>query len=178
MKNGGDLNKEGAAVDPNGKIVFRGNTYEGIAGISSGLEGASLTVFNNLTAAAEMLGLSGKTSIDAINAAVQKKIVNGSVKITSMTFDQANGKIELTVDADVASSVAGQLLSKWYTVAPEETVTVKVHVYKTDNLASAVWPEVEGSPFTKTFGVSEQSVEVDLGSGDFTSGFFKVEVEQ
>ena len=81
-------------------------------------------------------------------------------------------------DADVASSVAGQMLSKWYTVVPEDTVTVKVHVYKTDNLASAVWPEVEGSPFTKSFGASEQKVEVGLGGGDYTSGFYKVVIEQ
>ena len=178
VKNGGDLNAQGAVIDPEGKIVFRGNTYEGIAGISTGLPGATLSVFNNLEVAKTMLGLSGEITIDAIRSAVEKKIVENSVKITALTFDQENGKVILNVDADVAESVAGQMLSKWYTVVPEDTVTVKVHVYKTENLASAVWPEVSGSPFTKTFGASEQKVEIDLGGGDYTSGFYKVVIEQ
>ena len=178
VKNGGNLSTQGAVVDPEGKIVFRGNTYERIAGISTGLPGATLSVFNNLEVAKTMLGLTGEITIDAIRAAVEKKIVKDSVKITALTFDQENGKVILNIDADVASSVAGQMLSKWYTVVPEDTVTVKVHVYKTDNLASAVWPEVEGSPFTKSFGASEQKVEVGLGGGDYTSGFYKVVIEQ
>ena len=177
MVRNGSLGAQGAMVDPEGKIVFKGNTYEGLAGISTGLPGASLTVFNNLAVAKEMLGLPGEITIDAIRAAVEKKIVKSSVKITALTFDQANGKVILSVDAQVAESVAGAILSKFYTVTSPDTVTVKVKVYKIESLAEA-WPAEPTVTKTVSFGSEEQEVEVELGAGDFTSGFFKIEVEE
>ena len=167
---------ESASVDPDGKIVFRGSTYEGIAGISSGLPGASLTVFNNLTVAAEMLGLTGQTTIGAIRAAVKKNVVKDSVKITSLVFDQANGEIILMVDAEVAESVAGKLLTQWYTIDPSDEVEVTVKVFKVDSLGKN-WPDVPEVTKTVRFGKNAQTVTVDL-DGDYSSGFFKVVVEQ
>ena len=167
---------ESASVDPDGKIVFRGSTYEGIAGISSGLPGASLTVFNNLTVAAEMLGLTGQTTIGAIRAAVKKNVVKDSVKITSLVFDQANGEIILMVDAEVAESVAGKLLTQWYTIDPSDEVEVTVKVFKVDSLGKN-WPDVPEVTKTVRFAKNAQTVTVDL-DGDYSSGFFKVVVEQ
>ena len=123
-----------------------------------------------------MLGLTGQTTIGAIRAAVKKNVVKDSVKITSLVFDQANGEIILMVDAEVAESVAGKLLTQWYTIDPSDEVEVTVKVFKVDSLGKN-WPDVPEVTKTVRFGKNAQTVTVDL-DGDYSSGFFKVVVEQ
>ena len=149
------------------------------AGVSTTLSGVTLSAFQYADAMSTLLlgeMSSDKSSLDAIRAAVEKTIKGDSVKITSITFDPAKGKIVLTVDAEVADSIAGKLFSKIYDFTSPDSVAVIVKVYKKDSLVQANWTLVE----TKncSIGKTEQYVEVGLSGGDYTSGFYKVEIEQ
>ena len=149
------------------------------AGVSTTLSGVTLSAFQYADAMSTLLlgEMSGeKSSLDAIRAAVEKTIKGDSVKITSITFDPTKRKVVLTVDAEVADSIAGKLFSKIYDFTSPDSVAVTVKVYKKDSLVQANWTLVE----TKncSIGKTEQYVEVGLSGNDYTSGFYKVEIEQ
>ena len=188
--NNGDLAKQGAKIDANGQIILKTVTYNGLksgkANISDGLSGASLTFFEYFDAAKMLLGLGDDTSTDtiaAIRAAVEKNIVPDTLKISSLVVDQANKQVVLTVDADVADSIAGQLFAPVYTF-PELTSKVQIKVYRKENLLVSGW----GDPLTNaatgkdyweatidTTLNKEVPVPVDI---NWESGFYKVEVVQ
>lgn len=146
------------------------------AGISTGLPGASLTVFQSSGFAAALLGLdtANRTTIEAIRAAVNAKVQPNSVKITAITFDRANSRVLLTVDAEVASNIAGDTITRYYGL---DTATVTVNVYKKTSLAEAGWGDPIKSEVV-TLGAASATVPVDLAGLDTSSGFFKVEVVQ
>ena len=61
---------------------------------------------------------------------------------------------------------------------PGDEVVVKVKVFRKDSLVQAEWEPV-GEPQTVSVGVHSQEVSVPLPSGtDYTSGFYRVEIEQ
>ena len=169
-----------ASVDPDGKIVYSvtyNDIADGTANISKTLSGSSLTFFENINAASLLLGFSSgaKTeTIAAIREAVEKKIQPETVKVTSLVVDAANKQVILTVAADVADSIAGQLLSPVYTIPT--TAKVYVDIYKKASLVDLNWVYVntyEQEVSTKL----DKTIKVPV-SEDFTSGFYKVEVRQ
>ena len=105
-------------------------------------------------------------------------IVHGVAKeSSSIAFDPVGKKVVLAVDAEVADSVAGELFSKIYEFPSDDEAKVTVKVYRKDSLVQAEWQLIE----TKTdiaVGVHSQEVEVPLPAGDYTSGFYRVEIEQ
>lgn len=175
--------KRSANVKDEDKILFSGTTFvnatNNLAGISTGLEGASLTIFQNGQFANTLTGFSTASnwvSIDDIRAAVQKqmRVQSQSVKITSLSLDQSGKRVILTVDADVALSVAGELVANVYGLTGLATSKdVTVNVYKKNTLAEADWTYVTSK--TVKVGQGAQTVEADLNL-DFKSGFYKVEV--
>ena len=150
------------------------------AAISRGLPGASITVLmdGNFAAALTGLDVSNKSSIEAIRDAIEKKVVPNTLRITSITLDTTGAKVILGVDADVAESIAGRLFGQIYNLTPgTETADVVVKVYKKTSLAQADWELVQTKPVS--IGAGEVNVEVDLDEAvDYTSGYFRVEVEQ
>jgi hypothetical protein len=149
------------------------------AGVSTTLSGVTLSAFQYADAMSTLLGgkVSGeKSSLDAIRAAVEKTIKGDSVKITSITFDPVKGKVVLAVDAEVVDSIAGKIFSKIYDFTSPDSVDVTVKVFKKESLVQANWTLVETK--SCTIGKTEQYVEVGLSGGDYTSGFYKVEIEQ
>ncbi len=175
-------NKKTANVNSDGKILFSGTTFvnatNNLAGISTGLDGASLTIFQNGDIAS-MLGLSTSSwqSIDDIRAAVQKqmRIQEQTFKITSISLDQNGKRVILTVDADVALSVAGELVANIYNITglvTSKDVTIKI--FKKNTLAEADWTYVTSK--TVSIGQGAQTVEATLENVNFKSGFYKVEV--
>ena len=133
----------------------------------------------NFAAALTGLDVSSKSSIEAIRDAVEKQLVPNTLRITSITLDTTGGKVVLGVDADVAESIAGRLISSIYNITPEtETANVVVKVYKKATLVQADW-ELVGAPLPVSIGAGAVNVEVPLDPAcDYTSGYYKVEVEQ
>ena len=158
--------------------AMSGNTLE--AGISTGISGATITAFQYVNAMGTLLGAnsSGKTTtIDAIREAVEKKVKDGTVKITSIAFDPVDKKVVLAVDAEVADSVAGELFSKIYEFPSDDEAKVTVKVYRKDSLVQADWVLVH-TEANVAVGKHSQYVEVDLPDGDYTSGFYRVDIVQ
>ena len=183
----GSLTQQGADVLEGGKILFSTEAYNnaknGLASISSGLGGASLTIFENGTFAKLILGTSTMvTSVADIRAAVEGelKVKKGSLKITAITLDAATGMVKLSVDAEVAPTLAGDLISQIYNVAPGTTKTVTVKVYRKASLATAGWGEpVKTATVTIGAGAAEVPVEgLTITPEEMKSGFYKLEVEE
>ena len=151
------------------------------AGVSTYLSGATLSAFQYADVIGTLLGVNSSgetTTINAIRKAVEKKVKAGTVRITSIKFDPTGKKVVLAVDAEVADSVAGDLFSKIFEYSPGDEVVVKVKVFRKDSLVQAEWVPV-GDAQTVSVGVHSQEVSVPLPSGtDYTSGFYRVEIEQ
>ena len=151
------------------------------AGVSTYLSGATLSAFQYVDVIGTLLGVNSSgdtTTINAIRKAVEKKVKAGTVRITSIKFDPTGKKVVLAVDAEVADTVAGELFSKIYEFSPGDEVVVKVKVFRKDSLVQAEWVPV-GEPQTVSVGVHSQEVSVPLPSDtDYTSGFYRVEIEQ
>ena len=177
----GDLKKQAAAVDPEGRIVLKQELYDGIlagqANFSRFLSGASTTFFQNIGNAVLLLGLGDDVTLAGIadlRRAVEKNIEPDSVKITSFTVDTENGKVVLTVGAEATDSIAGELLSPVYIT----TTDVTIKVYRKDNLALAAWEPVKSVPVTIDASTVDERIEVPISEVDFNSGFYKVEIDQ
>ena len=150
------------------------------AGVSTYLSGATLTAFQYVDAVRTLISAKvgdGTTSIDAIREAVEKKVKDGTVKISSIVFDPVGKKVVLAVDAEVADTVAGEIFSKIYEFPSDDEAKVTVKVYRKDSLAQADWVLVHAKENVPV-GKHSQYVEVSLPDGDYTSGFYRVEIEQ
>ena len=150
------------------------------AAISRGLPGASLTVLQSAEFVSAILGLSVKetTTIDAINAAVKAKIATNSVKIVSFALEPDGSSVNITVGAEVASGIAGSIVSRIYKFDGTGEVNVKVKVFKKNSLDEAAWTEYYTSTDSVTL-TSETTgtVKVPLDPTlDLTSGFFYIEL--
>ena len=150
------------------------------AAISRGLPGASLTAMQSANFVSALLGLdtSNKTTIDAINAAVKAKIATNSVKIVSFALEPDGSAVNITVGAEVASGIAGSIVSKLYKFDGAGEVNVKVKVLMKDSLDEATWTEYYTSTDSVTL-TSETTgtVKVPLDPTlDLTSGFFRIEL--
>ena len=150
----------------------------GRGGLSSGMSGVPVTIFQNGSYAKILLGLSGgNLTAETLCAAVrsQSKVNSSSVKITSLTLDPTANRVVLTFDADVTPSVAGQLVSQVYGISIG-TKTVTVNVYEKKTLAEAGW-SLKTTVRGIEVGNGQKSVEVPLDPTlDLSSGFYKVEV--
>ena len=201
-----------AAPRAGGEIVLSKAVYDqmvgGVAGFSSGLMGSKYTIFQDAKYAELLLDPyvdefhEVTTTFDAIRKAVEKKIVDKTLKVTAITLDAENNQVILAVDAEVdyANLVAGKFASQLYDLTAmgidDATCTVKVKVYKKSTLAQANWELVytcdpadpEKTPATQLGekvkigkGKAEVTVDVKDKDGkpiDTTSGFYKVEVVQ
>ena len=160
--------------------AMSGNTLQ--AGVSTYLSGATLTAFQYVDVIRTLIGAeagAGTTSIDAIRSAVEKKVKDGTVKITSITFDPIRKKVVLAVNAEVADTVAGEIFGKIYQFDSDDKAKVTIKVFHKDSLVQAKWEPVENGTFENiAVGKHSQYVEVDLPDGDYTSGFYRVEIEQ
>jgi hypothetical protein len=183
----GSLALNDGDAEISGEFVFSEKLTEAInnnsqeAGVSTVLSGVTISAFQYVDAMNALLGnglLGGNSSIDAIRKAVEKKIKGDSVKITSISLDPVGNKVVLGVDAEVTDSIAGRLFSKIYDMTSADTVNVTVKVYKKDSLVQVNWDLVETID-NVNIGKAAQYVEVSLDkTRDYTSGFYKVEVEQ
>ena len=155
------------------------------AGISSGMSGAPLTVFTYNEVAGLICGSTENwvDSVDVIRRAVEKKIKPDTLTIKSITLDPDGQKVVLGVNADVTQSIAGRQLALIYKI-DGTTATATVKVYKKASLVSAEWTLVKNGTedgWKVDLGDSlEAQIEVDVSSADidFSSGYFKVVVEQ
>ena len=185
VKRGG-LDKNDGEAKISGEFLMSAKLYEAVAadtleaGVSTYLSGATLTAFQYADAIGTLLDVESsgeKTTIDAIREAVEKKVKPGTVKITSIAFDPVGQKVVLAVDAEVADTVAGKLLSNIYVFDSAAEAKVTVNVYRKDSLVQAEWVLVHTEPDVAV-GVHSQYVEVDLPDGDYTSGFYRVDIVQ
>jgi len=144
------------------------------AGLSSGLPGASLTVFQNASFARVLLGIptANHSSFDAIRDAVKATVEENSLKVTSLTVTQ--GKVTLTVDAEVSCEIPGLTVSTLYDLKPYASVTLKI--YRKNTLLDEKW--TLETTVTKSFAKGQETVDISVPDIDFTSGFYKVEVAQ
>ena len=150
------------------------------AGVSTYLSGATLTAFQYVSVMGTLLGVNSSgetTTIDAIREAVEKKVKDGTVKITSIAFDPVGKKVVLAVDAEVADTVAGEIFFKVYEFPSAASAKVNVKVFRKDSLVQAEWQLIH-TEANVAIGVHSQNVEVALPDGDYTSGFYRVEIEQ
>ena len=173
-------------VQPDGGIVLTlplDDLAENGAGISKGLPGASLTAMQSPEFASALLGLNlaNTTTLDAIAEATRGRVKPDTFKVVAISLEQEQGssnakKVYLSVDAEVASGIAGTVVSKYYQFAGSDTATVNIKIYKKNSLSDP-W----GEPTTQSVTISRDQcgiVPVDLDNSlDLTSGFFKVELE-
>ena len=147
-------------------------------GLSAGLTGIPMTIFQNGSYAKILLGLSGGSlTAETLVAAVrsQATIDASSVKVTSLTLDPDNNRVVLTVAADVQPSVAGKLVSQVYGISVSSK-TVSVRVYEKTTLAASDW-SLKTTVTGVEVGNGQSVIEVPLDSGlDLTSGFYRVEI--
>ncbi len=147
-------------------------------GLSAGLSGIPMTIFQNGSYAKILLGLTGgNLTAETLVAAVrsQATIDASSVKVTSLTLDPDNNRVVLTVAADVQPSVAGKLVSQVYGISVSSK-TVSVRVYEKATLAASDW-SLKTTVTGVEVGNGQSVIEVPLDSGlDLTSGFYRVEI--
>ena len=186
---------EAAKPLPDGKIVLSSAVYDqmvtGLAGVSTGLSGSKITVFQDEKFAKLILKpyydykQKVTTTFDAIRKAVEKKVVDKTLKITAITLDTAKSQVILAMDAetDYANLVAGNFATRLYDLSAmgiDSTCTVTVQVWKKSTLAQEKWEKV--GEFPTTFGRGETEVKVpvkDNGAAvDPTSGFYMIKVVQ
>ena len=182
----GTIAEKTANVKSDSKTIFTTDmaaaTKMRLASLSTGLEGASLTIFENGAWAKTLLGWGddkGDITFDDIRAAVQGEldVKSGTFKITSLTLGP-DGKVTLTVDAEVAPTIAGTLLSTVYDVKPGTKKKVKLQVYRKTSLAMAGW----GKPVKTVsveLGAGEKEISgIDVGvtAEDLKSGFYKIDI--
>lgn len=166
-------------VTGNENVLFDIETFIGNrGGLSAGMSGVPVTIFQNGSYAKILLGLSGGSlTTTSLRAALrnQAKIDSNSVKITSLTLDPAANRVVLTVTADVQPSVAGQMVSQVYGLSVDSK-TVSLKVYEKKTLAEADW-SLMATKSGVTVGNGQSVVEVPLDPAlDFSSGFYKIEV--
>ena len=166
---------------PDGGIVLKIPVDElTSAGISTGLPGASLTAMQSAEFAAALLGLdlSNKTTLEAIAEATRGKLVPNSVKVVAISLEHDGSAVNLTVNADVASSISGTVVSRYYKFSGSEEVKVKIKVLKKDSLVDTTWTEVYTTPepVLITPETAETVVVPFDEQLDLSSGFFKVEL--
>jgi uncharacterized protein (DUF2141 family) len=168
-------------VLPDGGIVLTIPTNKlTSAGISKGLPGASLTAMQSAEFAAALLGLdkSNKTTLEAIAEATKGKLVPNSVRVVAIALEQDGSAVNITVNADVASGIAGTVVSQYYSFAGSDEVKVKVKVWKKDSLEETDWKVVYTSPEPVAIKPEvDETIVVPFGKQlDLSSGFFKVEL--
>ena len=168
-------------VLPDGGIVLKVPVDElTSAGISKGLPGASLTAMQSAEFASALLGLdlSNKTTLEAIAEATRGKLVPNSVKVVAIALEQDGSAVNITVNADVASGIAGTVVSQYYSFAGSDEVKVLVKVWKKDSLEDADWEVVYTSPEPVTITPqADETIVVPFDDQlDLSSGFFKVEL--
>ena len=189
------VNQYAPDIEQGGKIVLSTAVYDGMvngtAGISTALGGAKITVFQD----AEFSKLILKsylgddvtyTTFDAIRKAVEKKVVDKTLKITAITLDTAKSQVVLAMDAetDYANLVAGNIATRLYdldAMGIDSTCTVTVEVYKKATLAQEKWQLVDTVKNVKIGrGAVEVKVDVKDNGGDIdpTSGFYMIKVVQ
>lgn len=167
---------------PEGFTAITNKIASGIfdAAISTGLPGASLTVFQSADFAAALVGLDVRnvSSMSAIRDAIEKKVVPNTLKITSLTLDISGAKVVLGVDAEVADTIAGIKFNEIYgIVSGKNYATVTLKVYAKETLAEATWTLVQEKKVN--IGADRTLVEVPLSSTlDMKAGYYKVEVVQ
>ena len=170
-------------VMPDGGIVLTMPTNElTSAGISKGLPGASFTSMQSAEFAAALLGLdlSNQTTLEAIAEATKGKLVPNSVKVVAISLEQDGSAVNLTVNADVASGIAGTVVSQYFSFVGSDTVKVMIKVFKKDSLDDTAWTEVYTSPDPVTITPeTDETVVVPFDEQlDLSSGFFKVLLEE
>ena len=86
--------------------------------------------------------------------------------------------MNITVNADVASGIAGTVVSQYYSFAGSDEVKVLVKVWKKDSLEDADWEVVYTSPEPVTITPqADETIVVPFDDQlDLSSGFFKVEL--
>ena len=167
-------------VLPNGGIVMPIATNKlTAAGISKGLPGASFTAMQSAEFAAALLGLdkANKTTLEAIAEVTRGKLVPNTVKVVSIALEPDGSAVNLSVGADVASGIAGSVVSQYYLFEGSDTVTVNVKVWKKDSLSDSTWTEAYTKKVTlkkDTYGTVV--VPIDKTKVDLKSGFFKVDL--
>ena len=130
--------------------------------------------------AAALLGLdkTNKTTLEAIADATRGKLVPNTVKVVAITLAQDGSSVNLTVNADVASDIAGTIVSRYYQFAGHDTVKVNIKVLKKYSLSDVDWIDHYTTPepvsITPTT-VGTVSVPIE-GPLDLTSAFFKLEL--
>ena len=146
--------------------------------ISGSLPGVSLTALQTKKYVQMLFnGVLAQNNITDINEAAKARITPDSLKITSMVLDRESKKVVMTVNAEVASSIAGTVVAKYFYFKGSDAkkVNVTVEVYKKNTLMDAEWKLVASVPKTIESD-KDDIVEVPLGDEiDLSSGFFKVE---
>ncbi len=169
-------------VMPDGGIVMPIATNRlTSAGISMGLPGASFTAMQSAEFAAALLGLdlSDRTTLEAIAAVTKGRLVPSSVKVVSIALEPDGSAVNLTVGADVASGIAGTVVSQLYQFSGSDTAKVVVKVLRKSSLADAKWTKACSVKMTltpSTYGTVV--VPIDKSKVDLANGFFKVELEE
>jgi uncharacterized protein (DUF2141 family) len=152
------------------------------AGISKGLPGASFSVMQSAEFVAALLGLdtSNKTTLEAIADVTRGKLVPNSVRVVGIALEPDGSAVNLTVNADVASSISGTVVSQYYTFVGSGSVDVRITVWKKNSLSDAAWTNVFTSSVVTIKAQADEKVKVGLGTTplDLKSGFYKVELEE
>ena len=127
------LNDALPRVDAAGRIVLKTETFtvvtNGRASISKSLPGASLTLFENLTAAVRLLKLGSPITtdtIDSIRLAVARSIDPRTVLVKDLRLNAAARMVTMSVGANVTEPTAWSPLSAIYSVPDVSVVTVTV----------------------------------------------------
>jgi len=177
----GNLTSHSGNIIDGDNILFSGTfNSSGTAGISTGLSGASLTIFQNQSFVNSMVGITDVVSITNVLAAVEKAKSPSAFKINALTIAPDGRSVTLSVTPDVALSIAGETLGQYVNITSGDMATVQIKVYKKETLATASWTLVWT---TADIQVSRYATEITTGISvvkgiDMTSGFYKIEVVQ
>ena len=170
-----------SAVHDEGKILFTAEAYfnltNGLASLSTGLPGASLTLMMNQRFKDMIVGEgSVELTADEARALVLRRtrVLENSVRITAFSLDPAKKMAYIYVDGEVETDTAGLALMKKYDLEPNP-VEVEVKVYMISSLAEK-WPAEPQWTKSAKIGTDRSRIDVDLSDIDFSSGFFKVEI--
>ncbi len=151
-------------------------TTNGTSTATSGLTAQIVTTLSTASVQSLILGVTvedGSTLTETVEDATE--VVDGTVAITSATFDQDAGTVTLTVEADVENAYADSLTSALYTFNTTSTDVTCVVWYKA-SLADAEWTEVGRE--TVTVGSESAEVVVDVSSIDTSAaGFYMITLE-
>ena len=163
-----------SSVDKNGQILFSSQFAaftNGLANISTGLKGATLTTLMNGSFTNLLDFTTSKMSVRDMRSVVSTNTTDNKVVVSFVTLNE--GRLFVTTDEKVMGGIAGMSIRETWNHLTRPSVTFRI--YRKSTLLDAEWTFVQDvtCPYS---GLLNNQINLTVSGVDFSSGIYKVEL--